>query len=72
MEKPEYHEGFILRNGRRVLVRQGNRGIKMSHMIKSGFKTVTPVVAGIRSGEGQEERQLGAYSSRPSIDELQT
>ena len=47
MEKPEYHEGFILSNGRRVLVRQGNHGIIMSHMIKSGFKTVTAVVAGI-------------------------
>lgn len=72
MEKPEYHEGFILRNGRRMLVRQGNRGIIMSHMIKSGFKTVTPVVAVIQSGQGREERQLGAYSSCPGIDELQT
>lgn len=56
MEKPEYHEGFILCNGWRVLVRQGTRGIIMSDMTKPGFKTVTPVVAGIRSGEGREER----------------
>lgn len=60
MEKPEYHEGFILSNGRRVLVRQRNRGIIMSHMIKSGFKTVTPIVDGIWSGEGREGEAAGS------------
>lgn len=59
MEKPGYHEGFILSNGRRVLVRQRNRGI-MRHMIKSEFKTVTPIVAGMWSGEGREGEAAGS------------
>lgn len=58
MEKPGYHEGFILSKGR-VLVRQRNRGI-MSHMIKSEFKTVTPIVAGMWSGEGREGEAAGS------------
>lgn len=53
MEKPEYH-------GRRVLVRQRNCGIIMSHMIKSEFKTVTPTVAGIWSGEDREGGAAGS------------
>lgn len=60
VEKPEYHEGFILSHGRRVLVRQRNHGIIMSHMLKSGFKTVTPIVSGIWSGEGREGEASGS------------